>query len=91
MQEVNDVLAQQPALNMLNARYLIIDPTKAPIRNLHALGAAWFVEQVKWVKNSDEEIQAINGLQPDSVVVVDERYRADLPQPAVATPAQQWS
>ncbi|MBK7556706.1 MAG: hypothetical protein IPI55_19550 [Flavobacteriales bacterium] len=87
MQEVNDVLAQQPALNMLNTRYLIIDPTKAPIRNLHALGAAWFVEQVKWVKNSDEEIQAINGLQPDSVVVVDERYRADLPQPAVSDPS----
>ncbi|MEO8068054.1 MAG: hypothetical protein ABI599_10220 [Flavobacteriales bacterium] len=86
MQQANDVLAQQPVLNMLNARYLIHDPASAPIRNLNALGAAWFVEQVKWVKNADEEIQALNGFAPDSMVVVDERYRAELPQPATSDP-----
>lgn len=86
MQQANDVLAQQPVLNMLNARYLVHDPASAPIRNLNALGAAWFVEQVQWVKNADEEIQALNGFAPDSVVVVDERYRAELPQPATSDP-----
>ena len=86
LQQANDVLARLPALNMLNARYLIYDPASAPIRNLNALGPAWFVEQVKWVKNSDEEIQAIKGFAPDSVVVVDERYRAELPQAASSDP-----
>jgi len=87
LQQANDVLARQPVLNMLNTRYLIYDAASAPIRNLNALGAAWFVEQVEWVKNADEEIQAIEGFAPDGVVVVDERFRADLPQAANSDPS----
>ena len=86
LQQANDALNGLPMLNMLNTRYLIYDPASAPIRNLNALGAAWFVEQVKWVKNADEEIQAINGSEPNSVVVVDERYRTELPQAATTDP-----
>ena len=87
MQAVNDALARQSMLNMLNVRYLIYDPKRPPIRNLNAMGPGWFVKNVKWVRNADEEIMAVRGLDADSVVVVDERYRADLPQPAANDPS----
>ncbi|MCB0784331.1 MAG: hypothetical protein KDC02_08970, partial [Flavobacteriales bacterium] len=78
LQGINDVLAQQGVLNMLNTRYLIYSPDQAPIRNLHALGAAWFVEGVRWVPDSDAEILALGEVDPARTVVVDERFRGRL-------------
>ena len=78
LQGINDVLAQQGVLNMLNTRYLIYSPDQAPIRNLHALGAAWFVENVRWVPDSDAEILALSEVDPARTVVVDERFRERL-------------
>jgi hypothetical protein len=50
-------------LNMLNTKYFIIpgqnnQPTVAP--NQSALGNAWFVTNVQWVKTADEEMNALN-------------------------------
>jgi hypothetical protein len=72
------LLGQQPALNMLDTRYLIYDPNKPPIRNPHALGAAWFVNEVKWVPNADAEVIALRDMDPRHTAVVDQRYRAVL-------------
>lgn len=84
LQSITGLLAQQPVVNMLNARYIIADPTKPPIRNPYALGPAWFVSEVEWVKNADEEIQALNAFDPRRTVVVDERWRAQLGDGPVA-------
>ena len=49
-------------LNMLNTKYIIVGGQKsAPqvIPNPNACGNAWFVDEVKWMNNADEEI---NGL-----------------------------
>ena len=70
-----------PVLNMLNARYFIF-PLEAgqtvPLRNPFALGNGWFVNQVTYVDNANEEIEAIHGINPIETVVVDKRFESVL-------------
>ena len=67
-----------PALNMLNMRYLIIQADQAPLRNPHALGDGWFVDEVRTVKNADEEITMLGTIDPRQVALVDERFSNDI-------------
>ncbi len=46
-------------LNMLNTKY-IITPEQQAVRRPTANGNGWFVENIKWVKNADEEMLALN-------------------------------
>ena len=70
--------AQQGVLNMLNMKYLIYNPAASPLQNRYALGNAWFVKEVKMVKNADEELQMVGEINPATAVVVDERYQSQL-------------
>ena len=71
--------AKFPVLNMLNTRYVIFpaaqDGQTVPLQNPHALGNAWFVRNVRYVANADEEIDALSGLRPAETAVVDARFR----------------
>jgi hypothetical protein len=68
-------------LNMLNVRYLI-QPSKSgepiAVPNPEAMGNAWFVKQYKMVKNADQEIAALDKLEPQNVAFVDERFAEQL-------------
>jgi len=68
-------VASQPALNMLNTKYIVYNPEAAPLANPGALGNAWFVKSVRLVPNADAEIAAINKLNPAEEAVVDERFK----------------
>lgn len=68
-------LADAPALNMLNTRYIIYNPEAAPVINPHALGNAWFVENPVFVENANQEIMAINSLKPATDAVIDKKFR----------------
>lgn len=70
--------AQQGVLNMLNMKYLIYNPAASPLQNRYALGNAWFVKEVKMVKNADEELQMVGEINPATAVIVDERYQSQL-------------
>jgi hypothetical protein len=70
--------AQQGVLNMLNMKYLIYNPAAAPLQNRYALGNAWFVNEVKMVKNADEELKMVGEINTATTVVVDERYQSQL-------------
>lgn len=74
--QIDSLLAKEGVLNMLNTRYLIYNPERAPIRNTNALGAAWFVDEVKWQQNADAEIMALSAFDPARTALVDERYRS---------------
>lgn len=68
-------------MNMLNTRYFIIpDANKAPVAqyNPDALGNGWFIEAVQIVDNADAEINALTGLKPDSLAIVDKQFADDL-------------
>jgi hypothetical protein len=76
-----------PVLNMLNTRYFIFPlqgGQTAPLPNPYALGNAWFVDEVKWVDNANEELEAMNDFDPARTAVVDKQFAsvlgADIPQ-----------
>ena len=69
------MLQKQYAINMLNTRYLIYSDQAPPLVNTHALGNAWFVEEVQEVANADEEITALRpGFDPAKTAIVDARF-----------------
>jgi uncharacterized membrane protein YfhO len=74
---------------MLNTKYVIGQnpKTKEPVaqRNPGALGNAWTVRNIKWVKNADEEMAALSepDFYPGTVLVVDERYKKLVPDNAI--------
>ena len=62
----------QAVLDMLNTKYIITNKPENPVFTRQtALGAAWLVQNVKTVQSADEEIAALNGLQPKNECVVD--------------------
>ncbi|MCB9335100.1 MAG: YfhO family protein [Flavobacteriales bacterium] len=61
-------------LNMLNTKYYLYQGNLA-FQNPHAYGNAWFVNDVQFVKNPDEEILAIEKIDPKQTVVVDEKFK----------------
>jgi uncharacterized membrane protein YfhO len=70
----------QDVLDMLNTKYFILqDPQNGSYkmqRNGTALGNAWIVKGVQFVKNSDQEMIAINSFDPKNEVIVDEQYKS---------------
>ncbi|HRY99896.1 MAG TPA: hypothetical protein P5550_12640, partial [Bacteroidales bacterium] len=59
--------SSMPVINMLNTKYFI---TKEGLQvNPGALGAAWFVDSIKYVEGPTEEIGALNGLDPTRTAV----------------------
>ncbi|TRO66348.1 YfhO family protein [Christiangramia sabulilitoris] len=64
-------------LSMLNVKYFIIpteDGTQAQ-QNPNAFGNAWFVENVKWVENQDEEILSLKEVNLNNTVVINTEFR----------------
>ncbi|MDD6210987.1 MAG: YfhO family protein, partial [Bacteroidales bacterium] len=64
--------------DMLNTKYIIDfdQTTKQPVAVLNpdALGNAWFVEHVEWVNSPDEEMAALNTINPKQTAVIDRRF-----------------
>ena len=86
-------------LNMLNTKYLIV-PQKGGApgvqRNPGALGNAWFVSDIKWVKNADEEMQSLNApslqnpmdtsagnFNPAQTAIVRDTFKAEIGNTAI--------
>jgi hypothetical protein len=72
---------KQEVINMLNTKYFIgADKQGGEIaqRNPGALGNAWFVSSVRYVKSADEEIKAIQDFNPDMIAIVDEKFKEQL-------------
>lgn len=69
-------------LNMLNTRYFIFPAGKqgqtVPIQNPYAWGNAWFVNNVQYVDNANQEIDALNNVEPQHTAVVDARFKQAL-------------
>src|SRR5262249_34249639 len=65
--------------NMLNTKYFIRrDSTSGrdeAIINPDAFGPCWLVHSVKYVKNADEEMNALNTVNLKDTAVIDNRYR----------------
>ena len=75
-----------PVLNMLNTRYFIFPlegGQTVPIQNPYAYGNAWFVDQLDYVQNANEEIAAIGKLDLRHQAVADAKFKAQLGEAVV--------
>ena len=64
-------------LNMLNMRWIIFPMgggATTPIENPHTQGNAWFVDELIFVNNADEEIVAIGEIDLRTQAVTDKRF-----------------
>jgi hypothetical protein len=75
---MDSLLSISNSLNMLNTRYIILDPNIAPVTNRYALGNAWFVGNIKWVDTPDEEVRAIKEINPETTVVIDRKLEKEI-------------
>ncbi|CAA6829940.1 MAG: Unknown protein [uncultured Aureispira sp.] len=60
-------------MNMMNVKYILISPERF-MDNPTALGNAWFIQNIKQVKNANEELAALDALDPVLNAVVQEKY-----------------
>ena len=70
-----------PVLNMLNTRYFIFPlegGQTVPIQNPYAYGNAWFVDQLSYVKNANEEIATVGKIDLRHQAVADEKFQTQL-------------
>lgn len=69
-----------PVLNMLNAKYYIFGQGNhaQAILNPYANGNAWFVSKLAFVKNADEEMKNLTGLDTKHAAVSDNRFKSVL-------------
>ena len=87
----NDLINNQIAknniqvLNMLNARYIIMDDNTAQ-RNPEALGNAWFVDSLTYVNNADEEMAFLDNFNAATSAVADAKFREQLGQAQAVQP-----
>jgi hypothetical protein len=65
-------------LDMMNVKYILSADPKTQAVNMQvnqtACGHAWFVKNIKYAKNADEEMQAISSFSPKDEAIVDKQY-----------------
>jgi len=70
----------EDVLDMLNTKYVITqneDGKSERIQNrATAAGPAWFVPSIKWVKNSDDEMAALNSFDPKKEAIINEEFKS---------------
>jgi hypothetical protein len=79
---INNQLGTNPpnhdVLDMLNTKYIISQDTGRNYRmmaNNTACGHAWFIKSVKFVKDADQEMQAISTFAPKDEAIVDQSFK----------------
>jgi hypothetical protein len=63
-------MIETPVLNMLNTKYLVINPQQKAIKNNSASGNAWFVGKLKSVSSSNDEMKSLKEVDLSKNAVV---------------------
>jgi len=63
--------------NMLNAKYFITGQPGQEIaqQNPDANGSVWFVNEINWAKNADEEMAKMNDFNSKNTVIIDQSFK----------------
>lgn len=77
--------ADMNVLNMLNAKYIISQHGELT-QNPYALGNAWFVDSLIYADGADNEMNALQTLDPAKEAVADKRFEAVLGNITPKTP-----
>ncbi len=76
IEDITPSLRASPAINMLNTKYIIISPQSQPIENPFSMGNAWLAENVRYVKDSNEELRRLPLTDISTEVLIKEAYRS---------------
>ena len=74
-----------PVINMLNTKYFIMPMQggeTTPLTNPYAFGNAWWVDNVKFVDNANQEIEQVGKVDLHKVAVADKQFEKVLGQSA---------
>jgi len=73
--EAESKLDNYQVLNMLNARYIIINGANPPLRNYAAMGNAWFADSLVWASGADKEIALVGSSDLRKSTIIDESFK----------------
>lgn len=68
-----ELIFQDNVYNMLNAKYLVVGGKVED--NPDALGNAWFIDEIAYVDNPKEEIEALRDIDPSIFAVADKQFK----------------
>jgi MFS family permease len=78
----------QHVLDMLNTKYVIGQNQQTgqemSQQRPTACGNAWFVSQVKWVANADQEMAALTDFEPHTTAVIDNSFKNIIPEGSIS-------
>jgi len=78
IRKVDSTLELTNILNMINMKYILLNPETQPIINRHAKGNAWFVSEVEVVENADADVKAVAQIDLDKIATLDKRFEASI-------------
>jgi len=67
---------KNPALNMLNTKYIVVNPSAKAILNTNANGPAWFVQSIEWAKDANEEMTKLTNCNTKKKAIVHQEFKA---------------
>ena len=73
-QQVDSVLSRQQVMNMINTKYMILNPSTQPLLNTAAMGHAWIARDFQLARDADEEYLSLGSTDLSQVAVVDQRF-----------------
>ncbi len=73
--DLDSAFVSTKVLNMLNTKYIIYNNDAAPIENRMRNGDAWIVDDVRFVKDADSEMNALKEIDPSKTAVVNETFK----------------
>ncbi len=68
-----------PVIDMLNAKYLILPlqgGQSMPVQNPYAMGVGWYVSNVKYVDNANQELDALGKENLRQTAIVDKQFQS---------------
>ncbi len=71
-------LERQKTINMLNTKYIIYDPEAMPLENPCAFGNAWIADNILWVNNANDEIDAIASTDLRHTAIVNKEFESQV-------------
>lgn len=77
--DIQQPLARQVVLNMLNMKYLIYDPQAPPVLNPYANGSQWLIQKIVPVATQAEALQKIGQIDTKHEAVVTQAIASTLP------------
>jgi hypothetical protein len=73
-ESVDSLMRKLDVLNMLNTRYYILSPDNQPLKNPHAFGQAWFVDDIVWADSANHEMNLLSDTDLQRVAVMDKQF-----------------